>query len=129
MDKVTQIQLSLEQLSLLFVSSIDSINKSSGFKQVDSHYPITQKNVLTDSSKTSKDHVDEYSTQILEVSKKIDSLIDSLPELELSKDIQTEVNNKERQLRTLQRDLDDEVLKAKKFSDEISGLFNKVTEV
>ncbi|PVU91753.1 hypothetical protein BB561_004238 [Smittium simulii] len=110
MDKITQLQDHLEQLALLFVASLDTINRHADFKLLDTRYPITQKNELITESKNIQEIIQEQSDQIVEHTKQIDALIKTLPTIDSSENIQSSVN-------MLEKDY---------FTDDISKLFKDI---
>lgn len=78
-DRVTQLQDSIDQQCQMLFSSLHYLHKKAGMVQVAQEIPITQQN-------TNADNLDEFTARTREIAddicrqaKKIDTLVDSLP--------------------------------------------------
>ncbi|KAI8320753.1 hypothetical protein GQ54DRAFT_277251, partial [Martensiomyces pterosporus] len=128
-DRVTQLQDSIDQQCLMLVSSLDYLHKKAGMVQVGPSIPVTQTNVMADNAAEFHARTREIATDICRQAKKIDSLIEALPGIDVSESEQErEFIELEKQNEAATRDLDAATKKANALLDQISAILRTIAD-
>ncbi|PVU99006.1 hypothetical protein BB559_001062 [Furculomyces boomerangus] len=128
MDRITQLQDKIEQLSLMMVSSLDTIHKRAEMKQVDPNYPVTKKNEISIGSESIEDVIKASAVKIRNQIKDIDTLIKALPKIEKTKNQKNELDDLEKDANVSKTNLEKEMVETRNYMEEVSGIFRSLTE-
>ncbi|KAJ1729975.1 hypothetical protein LPJ61_003261 [Coemansia biformis] len=89
-DRVTQLQDSIDEQCRMLFSSLHYLHKKAGMVQVAPEIPVTQQNEGADSADEFSLRTRDIATDICRQAKKIDALIESLPGVAVSEREQEE---------------------------------------
>ncbi|ORX95864.1 hypothetical protein K493DRAFT_337171 [Basidiobolus meristosporus CBS 931.73] len=79
MDRLTQLQDSIDQLALMFVSSVDYLQGKSAMVTSNPEFPVTKANERADPPDVFKKSTRELAADICKHAKQIDTLVEALP--------------------------------------------------
>ncbi|KAJ2216978.1 hypothetical protein GGH19_001173 [Coemansia sp. RSA 1807] len=128
-DRVTQLQDSVDEQCKMLFSSLHYLHKRAGMVQVSSDIPVTQQNSNAESSDDFSQRTQEIATDICRQAKKIDTLAESLPGTtnaigELEKDFQ-ELNRENEQVTV---ELQEANRQARELLDSLSAMLTAIAD-
>ncbi|KAK9708839.1 hypothetical protein K7432_009390 [Basidiobolus ranarum] len=122
MDRLTQLQDSIDQLALMFVSSVDYLQGKSAMVTSNPEFPVTKSNERADPPNLFRKSTKELATDICKHAKQIDTLVEALPGIK---------HSEADQLRILEELDQDNAVVCKKYEEQLArskSLLNEVTE-
>ncbi|OZJ05585.1 hypothetical protein BZG36_01722 [Bifiguratus adelaidae] len=79
MDRVTQLQDAIDQLSRIFVNSIHYVHSKANMKELSPSLPVVAPNMQADPPEVFSQNLQELVSDIVRKTKEVDALIDVLP--------------------------------------------------
>ncbi|KAJ1652799.1 hypothetical protein IWQ61_006946 [Dispira simplex] len=84
MDRVTQLQNSIDQMSQMFVSGLDYLHTRAPMVAVNPQFPVTKNNERGEPPDVFEKAMREFATDVVKQNRQIHTLIQALPRVELS---------------------------------------------
>ncbi|KAI8065214.1 hypothetical protein BC940DRAFT_304471 [Gongronella butleri] len=88
MDRLTQLQDSIDSMARMFTNSIYYVHEKSNMVQLDPEIPVLNQKVQADPPEVFQANVQELVADLVKQAKEIDTLIEGLPGIERTEDEQ-----------------------------------------
>ncbi|KAF7731382.1 hypothetical protein EC973_000190 [Apophysomyces ossiformis] len=88
MDRVTQLQDSIDAMARMFTNSIHYVHEKSAMAELNKDIPVAQQKVQAESPEIFQANMQELVTDLVKKAKEIDALIEVLPGIKHSEDDQ-----------------------------------------
>ncbi|KAJ1722456.1 hypothetical protein LPJ53_003140 [Coemansia erecta] len=128
-DRVTQLQDSIDQQCQMLFSSLHYLHKKAGMVQVAPSIPVTQHNEGADSADEFTSRTREIANDICRQAKKIDTLIESLPGVAVSEsDQEREFGELRAENEEATRELEEANKRARVLLGDISAILQSIAD-
>ncbi|KAJ1826652.1 hypothetical protein LPJ56_002070 [Coemansia sp. RSA 2599] len=128
-DRVTQLQDSIDQQCQMLFKSLHYLHKKAGMVQVAPEIPVTQQNEGADSADEFTARTQEIANDICRQAKKIDALVESLPGVSVSEsDQERKFVELSQENDAATRDLEEANKRARALLGDISGILREIAD-
>ncbi|KAI8881931.1 hypothetical protein K501DRAFT_222162 [Backusella circina FSU 941] len=94
MDRLTQLQNSIDAMARMFTNSIYYVHEKSAMVELNSELPVSNPKVLADDPQVFQDNIKELVSDLVKKTKEVDTLIEALPGIKDTEEEQVDILKK-----------------------------------